>query len=416
MGPWPGLPTWPGTWPLLLTAAAIGVSVWKPYLSLGLSAALLLGQLAKIIPSMEANHWAIYLGTFIALGFIQWTAPRTERIVAGVTNAVFIAAMTVLLLSWRYGDGVGTFYLPGGDGRMLEAFGWLVALILGVMAGGCAAVGLLMSHKSERRRLLAEREAAEASIRESEIELIVEQERTRIARDLHDVLAHSLAVITAQADGARYIGEDQPQPVVSALENIARSARNALVDAQRVIEGVDADGEAAPQPTIGDVSHLLIRMQQGSLQISRTESGIPVELTPGQEVAVFRIIQECLTNALRHGGRGTAAVVHLDWSGPGLTLHINSELSATTTGSPAGTDHSEDNIKGSPRVGRGIAGMRERAHLTGGWLTAGADGDHFRVTAFLPYGAPLVDAGARKSAAADLVVTGSALLERPANG
>ena len=206
----------------------------------------------------------------------------------------------------------------------------------------------------------------------------MEQERTRIARDLHDVLAHSLAVIAAQADGTRYLSKDQPKAVLTSLDTIARSARSALVDAQRVIEGVREDGMTTPQPRLSDIPALLEGMQRGSLKVHRSESGTPVELSPGQELAVFRIIQECLTNALKHGGRGTDVRLHFDWSGPGLTLHVASALV------PAGKEEAAG--PASPRAGRGLPGMRERAHLAGGWLTAGPDGEHFRVTVFVPYG------------------------------
>lgn len=381
MGPWPGFPTWSGTLPLAFAAAAIAVAAWKPYVSLGLVAALLVGQLLHLIPSMEPNHWAIYVGSFIALGFIQWTGTRRERFVSGAANVVFAAIMAVLMLSWRYGYGVGWYNSHYGDFSTFKNFGWPVFGLLLMIAAACAAAGLLLSLYEERSGLFQDRNLARASLLETEVDLIIEQERTRISRDLHDVLAHSLAVIAAQADGARYLGEDQPAPVRKALENISRSARSALVDAQRVIEGVGDGGVAAPQPRLSDVRPLLERMQQGSLKIAHSESGTPVELTSGAQVAVFRIVQECLTNALKHGGRGTAARVHFDWSGPGLTLHISSDVHDGAA--------SEKGEGQETRTGRGIAGMRERAHLAGGWLTAGPDGTQFRVTVFIPYGTRL---------------------------
>ncbi|BCW72743.1 histidine kinase [Arthrobacter sp. NicSoilB8] len=219
------------------------------------------------------------------------------------------------------------------------------------------------------------------------MDLIVEQERTRIGRDLHDVLAHSLAVIAAQADGTRYLSKDQPRAVLNALENISTSARSALVDAQRVIEGVHGDGLATPQPRLSDVGPLVARMQ-GSLAIEQSESGVTAELSAGQQLAVFRIIQECLTNALKHGGRGTAVRLHLDWSGPGLTLHVASGIRAAADCPDPAADI---------RVGRGLAGMRERAHLAGGWVTAGPDGEQYRVTVFLPYGTRIADAAVAES-------------------
>jgi signal transduction histidine kinase len=360
---------------------AIAVAVWQPYVSLGLTALLLTGQLFYVFPVVESNHWAIYLGSFIALAFILWTASDRVRLAAGAANVVFAATMTFLMISWRYGYGVGWFrptYL--GDRWQFQSYGWQLFALLLLIAAGCSAVGIALRLYEERGTLFLARNAAQASLKEAEVELVIEQERTRIARDLHDVLAHSLAVIAAQADGTRYLSKDQPKPVLDALENIAVSARHALVDAQRVIEGVRDDGMTAPQPRLSDLGPLVERMRQGSLKVQQSETGTPVELGAGQQLAVFRIVQECLTNALKHGGRGSTVRLHLDWSGPGLTIHAASSLPQ-----PARQGGIDDG--GAPaRAGRGIPGMRERAHLAGGWLTAGPDGEQFRVTVFIPYG------------------------------
>ncbi|WP_426988232.1 sensor histidine kinase [Pseudarthrobacter sp. Y6] len=371
--------SWSGNWPLALMTLAVATASWKPLVSLGFTVALLAGQLSHALPTMYSNHWAIYLGSFVALGFILWTAPQRLRYIAAGANVVAAAIMAFLMLSWRYGNGVG-WYPPAyaGDRWMLQDYGWQLFALLLLIAGACAAVGLLLALYQERGSLFRARELAQSSLKETEIDLIVEQERTRIARDLHDVLAHSLAVIAAQADGTRYLSKDQPKAVLNALDTIARSARSALVDAQRVIEGVRDDGMVTPQPRLSDIPALIEGMQRGSLKIHPTESGTPVELSTGQEMAVFRIVQECLTNALKHGGRGTDVRLHFDWSGPGLTLHVASAVA------PAGQEDAAN--PAAPRVGRGLPGMRERAHLAGGWLTAGPDGEHFRVTVFIPYG------------------------------
>ncbi len=380
MGPWPGF-YWPGAIPLLVMTAAIGTSIWKPYISLGLTAVLLLGQLLHAIPAMLANHWAIYLGSFVSLGFIMWTGNKRQRILAVTANVLFALVMTYMMISARYGNGVGWFRpLYVGDGFALRNYGWQLLSILLLVAAACGTLGILIALYEDRRALSKAQVLTQASLKETEIELIVEQERTRIARDLHDVLAHSLAVIAAQADGTRYLSHGQPKPVLNALENIAVSARHALVDAQRVIEGVRGDGMVAPQPLISDVEPLMERMRQGNLKIQHSESGLPVELGAGQQLAVFRIVQECLTNALKHAGRGSTVSVHFDWSGPGLTLHASSDLPVSASLGETDTGNAGE------RIGRGIAGMRERAHLAGGWLTAGPDGQQFRVTAFLPYG------------------------------
>lgn len=390
-GPGPGLDNWSGSWPLALMTLAIATAAWKPYVSLGFTAGLLAGQLGHAIPAMYDNDWAIYLGAFVALAFIQWTAGRRTRFIAAGANMVFAGAMTFLMLSWRYSDGVGWFpptYM--GDRWKLQDYGWQLFALLLLIAAACAAVGLALALYQERGSLFRARTLAQTSLRQAEVDLIVEQERTRIGRDLHDVLAHSLAVIAAQADGTRYLSKDQPRAVLNALENIATSARSALVDAQRVIEGVHDDGMVAPQPRLSDVGPLVARMQD-SLAIEQSESGAAAGLSAGQQLAVFRIIQECLTNALKHGGRGTAVRLHLDWSGPGLTLHVAS-------GIPTAADSPDSAAE--TRVGRGLAGMRERAHLAGGWMTAGPDGEQYRVTVFIPYGT-MIDGRMIGDAAAD---------------
>ncbi|MDQ0617421.1 sensor histidine kinase [Arthrobacter globiformis] len=372
-----GLLTWPGTWPLVLTTLAIAVAAWRPVASLALVALLLAGQLAHLIPPMYDNNWAIYIGSFVALIFMAWMHQGRMRLIAAGANVLFAAAMVFLLLSWRYGAGVGWFFHYGGDLAMLRRNGWQLFALLVLIAAACFALGLLLALYQERGTLFRARELAQSTLEAAEVDLIVEQERTRIARDLHDVLAHSLAVIAAQADGTRYLSSDQPKAVLSALENIAGSARTALMDAQRVIEGVRDDGMAVPQPRLSDIETLIEGMQRGSLEIESSESGTRVDLSGGQQVAVFRIVQECLTNALKHGGRGTAVRLHFDWSGPGLTLHVASATVAAK--------HGQSAEPVPQRSGRGLPGMRERAHMAGGWLTAGPDGEQFRVTVFIPY-------------------------------
>lgn len=370
---------WSGAWPLALMVLAVATASWKPVVSLLCTSALLVGQLTHAIPPMASNHWAIYLGSFVALGFIIWTASLRMRFVAAGVNLLAVAAMTYLMLSWRYGAGVGWYQTIGlGDKATLQEHGWTLSSVLLLIAVACSTVGLLLALYQERGNLFRSRELAQNNLMETTVDLVVEQERTRIARDLHDVLAHSLAVIAAQADGTRYLSKDQPPAVLNALDTIAGAARRALVDAQRVIEGVNDDGLVAPQPQLSDIPGLIEGMQRGGLKIHLSDSETPVEITRGQEMAVFRIVQECLTNALKHGGRGTEVRIHFDWTGPGFTLHFASSSASGIASMP--------NATGPSRIGRGIPGMRERAHMAGGWLTVGPDGEYFRVTAFIPYG------------------------------
>ncbi|MCC3289679.1 sensor histidine kinase [Arthrobacter sp. zg-Y1110] len=382
--------TWSGVFPLLAFTLAIGLASRFAYAAMLIPAAVLGAQLLRAVPPLEPNTWPIYLGSAVVLFFAAFSGDKWQR-VAGIATAPFLAAtMSYLMLNRSYSGGVGWLPVYGVSWHTMRDF-WILytSFLLVLLTVGWLA-GYALRGWEERRTLSAERTAAVDTLKATEVDLIVEQERTRISRDLHDVLAHSLAVIAAQADGSRYLGKDQPQPVLDALENIASSARRALTDAQRVIEGVGDGGSALPQPRLEDIEKLL-EQQGSSLLVERTESGTPVELPEGQQMAVFRIVQESLTNALRHGGTGTRVTVHLDWSGPGLSLQIASY--ADRPGKPA------TGAITTAGTGRGIPGMRERAHLAGGWLTAGPDGGSFRVTAFLPYGLALSAPGAEIYAA-----------------
>ena len=362
---------------IALISVAIALSArWGPA-SLATTALLLALQFLHVLEPMRATPWQVYIGAFVALAFIAWTAPNRTRLMAAGLYTAFAGVMAFIVLSRSYGMGGVWMWVFGMPQETMINYWWQCFAVLFLIAAGCAAVGIALRLYQERGTLFLARNEAQASLKEAEIELVIEQERTRIARDLHDVLAHSLAVIAAQADGTRYLSKDQPKPVLDALENIAVSARHALVDAQRVIEGVRDDGMVTPQPRLSDLAPLVERMRQGSLRVQQSETGHPVELGAGQQLAVFRIVQECLTNALKHGGRGTAVRLHLDWSGPGLTIHAASNLPSSAVNGGADTP---------ARAGRGIPGMRERAHLAGGWLTAGPDGEQFRVTVFIPYG------------------------------
>ena len=209
-------------------------------------------------------------------------------------------------------------------------------------------------------------------------EMAAEQERVRIARDMHDVVAHSLAVVVAQADGARYLGPKDPAAMDAALATIATTAREALSDVRVLLAQLRHSQDDGPQPTLVDLDRLVEQLQGSGLIIRREVSGTPLALGTGQQLAVYRIVQELLTNALRHADRDQEVAVHFGWTAHGLDLTISSALipaKTTRTGRTA--------VVGAP-TGHGIAGMTERAALAGGHLSAGAVGPRFVVHAWLP--------------------------------
>lgn len=238
--------------------------------------------------------------------------------------------------------------------------------------------GMLVQVNRSRRAAQTGEIRAVVKLGEAKQEVSLEQERNRVARDVHDIVAHSLAVVIAQADGARYGAKNVPAPVVEALENIATTARGALTDVRVLLGELRHNQEAGPQPGMNDLDALVRGFRDSGLTIEWHSYGTAAELVGTPALAVYRIVQEALTNALRHGDRGTPVELVFDWGGTSLAVIV-------TNGMPSGAT--------SNGAGHGIPGMRERATLAGGELEA-SDGTNgrFRVRATIPFQRETVEA------------------------
>ena len=246
-------------------------------------------------------------------------------------------------------------------------------------------LGFALGSSRVMRTIAVKFETTVDQLHVAEVDLIISRERDRIAQDVHDIMAHSLAVIIAQADGARFIGSQKPEAIGDSLERIAGSARSSLAEVRILIESLVDEPEGHSNPTLENLDELFDRMRGAGLATTIDRFGDAHELTPGQELAVYRIVQEALTNALKHAGRESSARITMDWRGPGLALTIAS----------VGTQHEfHDQGENNARTTRGLYGMRERARLAGGWSTAGVDddGDGYLVTAFIPSTGEIVNA------------------------
>ena len=245
----------------------------------------------------------------------------------------------------------------------------LVAVLLGtvsvltlVMAWGG---GLLW------RVVLRGRRTREAQVR-AEAVAVAEQERVRIARDMHDVVAHSLAVVIAQSDGARYAAAADPAQATAALVTIGQTARAALSDVRLLLAQLRHSEGEGPQPTLADLETLYAQVRAAGVEPRVTVDPTPPGEPPASiQLAVYRILQEALTNAIRHG---TGDVdVRLSWYADAVHLVVRNGVPAT----PRQT---------SAERGHGLIGMRERAQLVGGTLVAEHEGSDFVVSAALPVG------------------------------
>ncbi|MET9438160.1 sensor histidine kinase [Streptomyces sp. NPDC006551] len=305
----------------------------------------------------------------IAFALALYTTAAEGRFAASVA----LAATTLLAV------GVGELRQRPGhrqidDTSLVMLAGWLISL---VAVGRAQRTRLAYLREVEQRALAAEREQ-EARARQSATE-----ERLRIARELHDVLGHSISLINVQSGAALHRLSKKPAPEVAlaaaeeALESVKATSKDALRELRATLGVLRQADEAAPtSPTSGLalLGELVERARTTGLDVRTTVAGTPVPLAPPVDLAAYRIVQESLTNVTRHAGARTATVA-LDWRPDELLLRI------------------EDDGEGSPEerpLGSGIRGMGERARAFGGELTARSTTDGFRVDARLPLAAPTV--------------------------
>ena len=251
----------------------------------------------------------------------------------------------------------------------------LFAVIAGVALSGAAlALGLYRQTRQEYFEQVRER----ASRLERERELLDEQaaseERLRIARELHDVVAHNVSLMVIQAQALETRAED-PEAARDDAQTIAELGRDAMNEMHRTLELMRTDEtaeERKPQPALSDLGPLIERARGAGIDVELSVKGAPKPLPTGVELSAYRIVQEALTNVIKHSGSDTARV-ELRYGDAGLELEVLDQGGAG--GEP-----------GAPTSGHGLVGMRERVALFGGSLEAGpGNGRGYRVRATLPY-------------------------------
>ncbi|MEH1016430.1 histidine kinase [Micromonospora sp. CPCC 206060] len=311
--------------------------------------------------------------------------------------AVLIALYSVVKYADRLRDGIiaGVIAAVGvllGSLQMAAAPWWAATIYLGLVTSAVWLVGLNVRTRRFYVLSLEERAATLEREREAEARAAVAEERTRIARELHDVVAHSMAVMIVQADGARFMFDQDPATAREAVRVVADTGRQALEEMRRLV-GVlreptpvepfdrpapaDAGVAAEPEhrrPALVELPALLARFEVAGLRVRHTVRGSAAALPPGLELTVYRVVQEALTNTLKHAGVGAAVEVTLDHATAGL---VTVEVVDDGRGHPVVTP--------APSGGHGLVGMRERVTVYEGELTVGprlAGG--WRVAARLP--------------------------------
>jgi signal transduction histidine kinase len=343
----------------LVMTAALAVRRWSPGLALAIA---WFGAIMQMLAGMNPRFSDIAI-----FAVLYVTAAYGTRLVFWLGFASSMVGALVIALYLTFGS-----YLGSGGVTWSS-----IPVALAVLVAAGFALLLAWTTGALVRTALRARDTRRAQER-AELDAATEYERGRIARDMHDVVAHSLAVVIAQADGARYASASDPAVASQALETIGTTARSALADVRLLLTQLRHSEGAGPQPTLADLEGLYADVRAAGLDLAVDVDPAP-QVEPGAAVqlAVFRILQEALTNALRHGD-GTGVDVRLAWHPDRVELEVRNGVGTAVSGDVGG---------GGGGGGHGVIGMRERAQLAGGTLTVAIEADHFVVRARLPIGA-----------------------------
>ncbi|WP_243075580.1 sensor histidine kinase [Microbacterium sp. SS28] len=364
-----------GLFALIVAPVELSLAVTADTNALGtaLITVLFAGALAVRRLSPGLSLGIAWVGAIVQMGFGRNPGPVDLAIFAVLFATAAYGSRLVFWLGFSsaiVGAGVITLYLFAGP-VVVTGLDWsTITTAAAVLIAALFALLLAWTVGALVRTAIRARENRAAQQRAEQV-TVAEQERVRIARDMHDVVAHSLTVVIAQADGARYASAADPAAVPAALETISATARSALADVRLLLTQLRHSQGDGPQPTLADLEGLYAQVRAAGVDLRVDVDPAPPGGPPAAaQLAVYRILQEALTNALRHGDGG-AVEVRLAWLADRVELSVRNAM---------GTD-------AAPGAGHGVIGMRERAQLAGGSLTAEAADGVFVVRSVIPIGA-----------------------------
>jgi signal transduction histidine kinase len=319
----------------------------------------------QLLTGVETNP-----GNFAFLVIIYTVASRRVRWASRLALVAGLLAPLIATLRWPPQQATGEVVL-----------GWLFQTLPFALAW---VMGDSLRTRRAYYRQLEERAARLEKEREAQAKVAVAAERARIARELHDVVAHNVSVMVVQADGAAYVLDSAPDQARQALRTISGTGRQALAEMRRLL-GVLRTGdreqlggdEYVPQPGVEQLAELVDQVRGTGMTVKFAIEGRPRPLPSGVELTAYRIVQEALTNTRKHGGPHVGAYVRLTYGEGEL------ELLAEDDGRSAQAEFCADG--GADGLGQGLIGMRERVGMVGGSLEAGPrPGGGFRISARLP--------------------------------
>ncbi|MFF4955254.1 sensor histidine kinase [Streptomyces chattanoogensis] len=328
-----------------------------------LTAAIGVGQLVFRVQAGVPDIAMFAIVYTVASGPVRWASR------CALAGALVGPALSV----WRFSDMPSD--QPAWEGMFFTAL-LTVPFVLAWVLGDSIRTRRAYWAQLEEKAARLEKE------RETQSRIAVAAERARIARELHDVVAHNVSVMVVQADGAAYVLDAAPDQAKQALETISGTGRQALAEMRRLL-GVlrtgeqPESGEYVPQPGVEQLADLIDQVRGAGLPVDFRIEGEPRPLPSSVELTAYRIVQEALTNTRKHGGPDAGATVRLAYRDNNLDLLVEDD------GRGAQQELYEEG--GADGLGHGLIGMRERVGMVGGSLHAGPrTGGGFRISAVLP--------------------------------
>ncbi|WP_322788971.1 sensor histidine kinase [Lentzea waywayandensis] len=347
---------------LAVTLLMLGPLPFRRYHPLGTSYLILAGAFLQLFSHGGINGLPVRMSDFALAIALYTLVANTNR----KTALIYLGWLLAGTLLW------GIFQV----GEIQAVF--LVFLVF-VIFGFSWAMGEFIGARRAYQREMEQRLALLETERDQQAKIAVGEERSRIARELHDVVAHSVSVMIVHADGAAYTIRSQPEVAENAVRTIADTGRQALTEMRRllgVLRSDDAETQWAPQPDARGVVELAENTRAAGVPVRLEITGDVDDLPVGVGLSVYRIVQEALTNTIKHAGAGTTALVRL--------ARMPEELRLEVTDNGFGTPHDVVKVSG----GNGLIGMRERAAVLGGEFEAGPNpGGGWRIRATFPLAA-----------------------------
>ena len=372
---------------------------WPPRLDLLIAAGLIVLSLCEVwLNQLLVPKPAAAVCELVAAAAVAWRRlmPLTAISVAGTACVVEAASgvpmhqpavplVCAVILTYSLVSYVSLRRALAGTGLLVI---WITAQIIAahqsagtfefaaLFIGGAWAMGRVVRIRAAQAAAAQHRADRLAAEKDEQSRRAAAEERSRIARELHDIVAHSVSVMVVQAGAAEQVLPGDQDGAAAAMRAVQQAGREAVAELGRLL-GVLRDGGQeiglAPLPTLAELPTLIDQSRSAGLPVDMTMHGEPRPLPAGVELAVYRIIQEALTNTRKHAGAGSAASVALTYDQAAVTAEIRDNGSATGRRQGNGTG-----------TGNGLAGLQARAAAYGGSLEAGPTADGFRVIARIP--------------------------------